>query len=263
MQTEEKQFPENEVPQARKKPPMDKRVIFGITLTVVWIGTGFVYLFFKVKVGNFVDLPTGEIGSFLEGAFAPLAFLWLVIGHFMQQSEISANTKSVQSQEESAKRQEVHSQRNSYFKLLSLVQDQLGAIAGFHYMSVCGETGTGEITGQEYATMRGDSASGDSALFVRKMVSLCSNYTDDREKLEEILFGTEIRTRHSNNFSEIFGKLLASAQAIDHDDMVVNALLYGSPSGMYYRILRHVKGEEEYDPLTGFASVQKRKPLNH
>ena len=250
---------QNDDRDVRKKPPMDGRVVFGISLTVLWISAGLLYLIGKVGFVDFVELPTGDIGSFLEGAFAPLAFLWLVIGHFMQQGEISANTKAVQLQEQSAKRQEVHSQRNSYFKLLNLVQDQLGSIAGFHYISVCGETGTGEVTSQEYASMRGDSANGDSALFVRKMVSLCSNYTSDRDKLQEILFGTEIRTRHSNNFSETFAKLLNSAQAIDHDDMVVNALLYGSPSGMLYRIIGFLKGDEEYDPLTGFASVQKRK----
>ena len=255
--------PQNDAVEPRKKAPMDGRVIFGISLTVIWIGAGLIYLIGKVGFVDFVDLPTGDIGSFLEGAFAPLAFLWLVIGHFMQQSEISANTKAVQLQEQSAKRQEVHSQRNSYFKLLNLVQDQLGAIAGFHYVSVCGETGTGEVSAQEYATMRGESANGDSALFVRKMVSLCSKYTNDSEMLKEVLFGTEIRTRHSNNFSEIFAKLLSSAREIDHDDMVVNALLYGSPSGMLYRIIGFVREDEEYDPLTGFVSVQKAKPRNH
>ncbi len=249
--------------QNNEKRGMDWRVTFGITLTAVWIGAGLLYLIGKVGFGQFVDLPTGEIGSFLEGAFAPLAFLWLVIGHFMQQSEISANTKAVQLQEQSAKRQELHSQRNTYFKLLALVQEQLGSIAGFHYISVCGETGTGEVSSQEYANMRADSANGDTGLFIRKFVSLLANYTDDPEKIDEILFGTEIRKRHSNNFVDIFAKLLSSARAVDHDDMVENALLFGSASGMLYRIIRHVQGEEKLDPLTGFATVQARNKINH
>jgi len=36
---------------------------------------------------NFVNLPPGEIGRFLEGAFAPQAFIWLVIGHKMQHNK--------------------------------------------------------------------------------------------------------------------------------------------------------------------------------
>jgi hypothetical protein len=42
-----------------------------------------------VGLNSFVTLHTADIGSFLVGAFAPLAFLWLVIGHFMQQKVIT------------------------------------------------------------------------------------------------------------------------------------------------------------------------------
>lgn len=236
---------------------LDWRVIFGIVLTSVWIFTGLLYLLAIVGWTNFVALPTADIGSFLEGAFAPLAFLWLVIGHFMQQTEISANTRAIQLQEQSAKRQELHSRRDSYFKLLNLIQDQLGAIAGFHYMSVCGPTGTGEISADEFANQRGESASGDASLFTRKMISLASNHSDDPKAMNEILFGTDIRTRHSNNFADTFARLLKNAEAVDHDQMVVNALLYGSPSGMYYRIIRAAQGLEKIDPLTGFTTRQK------
>lgn len=239
----------------KTKNRIDWRVLLGASLTAIWIGAGVIYLVGKVGVMNFVDLPTGEIGSFLEGAFAPLAFLWLVIGHFMQQTEISANTQAVQLQEQSAQRQELHSRRNGYFKLLSLVQEQLGAIAGFHYVSVCGDTGSQEITTDDYASMRAESAQ-DSALFVRKMVGLAARNTDDREKIQEIFFGTDIRARHSANFESTFDKLLRNAKAVDQDDMVMNALLFGSPFGMLYRIIRTTQGKEEINPLTGFATVQ-------
>ena len=51
-----------------------------------------------------------------------------------------------------------------------LIQDQLGTIAGFHYMSVCGPTGTGEISGEEFTEQRAIASSGDTAWFVRKML---------------------------------------------------------------------------------------------
>ena len=235
---------------------LDWRVLFGIVVTSIWLLLGATYLTQKVGLTDFVDLPTGEIGSFLEGAFAPLAFLWLVIGHFMQQREISANTIAVQLQEQSAKRQELHSRRNGYFKLLTLVQEQLGAIAGFHYISVCGETGTGEVNRAGYTSMRNDAASGDPALFVREMVSLAVNRVDEPEAIQEIFFGTDIRTRHSKNFEQTFDKLLKSAKAVDQDDMVVNALLYGSAWGMLYRVIRTAQGKEKIDPVTGFLTEQ-------
>ena len=237
---------------------MDWRIMLGTALTTIWILLGLVYLIGVVGLIEFVSLPTGDIGSFLEGAFAPLAFLWLVIGHFMQQSEISGNTRAIQLQEQSAKRQEVHAQRNSYFKLLSLVQDQLGAIAAFHYISVLGPTGTGEISSDEYAAMRGEAAISDPALFIRKMVTLATQYRDDPQGATEIFFGTEIRTRHSDNFTDTFGRLLASAEAVDHDELVASALLFGSPAGMLYRIINMVREKRPVDQIFGFTTVQKK-----
>ena len=228
---------------------LDWRVIFGLTLTSCWIGAGLIYLLGIVGWGNFVHLPTADIGSFLEGAFAPLAFLWLVIGHFMQQKEISANTRAMAAQEESARRQEMHARRDSYFKLLELIQDQLGSIAGFQYMSICGPTGTGEITAEEFTEQRAIATSGDSAWFVRKLLSLALLNQRDPDKLKEIFYGTAIRTRHSENFRQTFGKILRAAAAVDTDSMVTNALLYGSPAGMLYRVLQHIQGEEKMDPL--------------
>ena len=241
---------------------VDWRVLFGITITGLWISAGLSYLLGVVGWDNFLKLPTGDIGSFLEGAFAPLAFLWLVIGHFMQQSEISSNTKASYLQEKSARRQELHSRRNGYFRLLELVKDQLGSIAGYHYISVVGETGTGEVNGMEYADMRTASAKGDPGLFVRKMISLCAQTREDPKAIKELLFGTEIRIRHTENFIATFDKLLDSAREVDQNDMVVNALLFGSSMGMLYRIMRFVAGDESMNPLTGLTTIQSTEQLN-
>ena len=71
----------------------DLRIFMGIIITAFWIIAGIVYL----RGGKFsrttiYDIPLENIGSFLEGAFAPLAFLWLVIGLFIQQKELADNT---------------------------------------------------------------------------------------------------------------------------------------------------------------------------
>jgi hypothetical protein len=72
----------------------------------------------------------------------------------------------------------------------------------------------------------------------------------------ELFFGTDIRTKHSNNFAATFERLLESAKRVDEDDMVVDALLFGSPSGMLFRIIRFILGEEDMNPLTGLTSVR-------
>lgn len=220
---------------------MDWRVTFGLTLTTIWIGTGLAYLLSVVGITNFVMLPTADIGSFLEGAFAPLAFLWLVIGHFMQQKEITANTTAIKLQEESARKMELHSRRDSYFKLMNLVNEQLGGICAFHYISVCGPTGSGEMTSEEFAELRGVSSTSDNALFVRRMISLAIANRDDPEGLREIFYGTDIRARHSDNYSRTFSKLLQAAKDVDTDEMLTDALLNGSAQGLLYRIISTVK----------------------
>ncbi|MGB1139933.1 MAG: hypothetical protein ACPG1A_03470 [Halioglobus sp.] len=234
---------------------MDWRVVLGLCLTVTWISAGVIYLLNVVGLVNFVYLPTADIGSFLEGAFAPLAFLWLVIGHFMQQKEITANTRAIKIQEQSARRLEVHSARDSYFKLLSLVQSQLGAIAAFHYMSVCGPTGTGEMTGDEFTEQRAASASGDHAWFIRKLIGLVAQNQDNPDVLQNICFGTDIRTRHSENFQNTFKRLLNAAVEVDTDDMLQDALLNGSAEGLWYRLIMQIKGEESLGILFGAATT--------
>ncbi len=234
---------------------MDWRVVFGLSITLIWITGGLLYLLGVVGWSDFLYLPTADIGSFLEGAFAPLAFLWLVLGHFIQQKEISANTKAINLQEMSARRLELHSRRDSYFKLLSLVQDQLGSIAGFHYMSICGPTGTGEISQEEFSEQRTHANTGDHAWFIRKMLGLAITHRDDDDALYDIFFGTEIRTRHSHNFCNTFTKLLEAARQVDTEEMVTGALLYGSAAGMLYRVIRHATGQEPMDPITGLSGA--------
>lgn len=234
---------------------MDWRIALGLTITVLWMAAGLTYLLGIVGTDQFIHLPTADIGSFLEGAFAPLAFLWLVVGHFMQQKEISANTRAIKLQEQSARRLELHSRQDSYFKLLSLVQNQLGVIAGFHYMSVCGPTGTGEISGEEFTEQRTHAAGGDHAWFIRKMIALAVPDIDSTERMHEIFFSTPVRTRHSNNFSKTFKKLLDVARSVDTEDMITDALLNGSAEGLLYRIILHAKGELSMDFTLGPVTV--------
>ncbi|MFK7828351.1 MAG: hypothetical protein AB8B57_01110 [Congregibacter sp.] len=223
---------------------MDWRILLGLTVTLIWIGAGLIYLSVIVGWEHFLALPTADLGSFFEGAFAPLAFLWLVIGHFVQQKEISANTRAISMQERSTRRLELHSRRDSYFKLLTLVQDQLGNIAAFHYVSVFGPTGSQEISQEEFSRLRSDASTGDHSLFIRRMVTALVKQADNFDVTNDILYGTPIRQRHSDNFMRTFQRLIAAAESVDTDNMVKDALLQGSAAGIYYQILRHYSGEE-------------------
>lgn len=227
---------------SKEKFRLDWRVAFGMVVTTAWFTAGFLYLLGVVGWSNFVQLPTADIGSFLEGAFAPLAFLWLVIGHFMQQKEITANTKAIAGQERSARRLELHSQRDSYFNLLTLISDQLGSIVSFHYISVFGDTGLATMTNEEFSEGRSAATNGDHAFFIRLMTRETFLRRDDLEFIRDMYFGTPIRKRHTENYVITFEKLLNAAREIDQEDMISNALLHGSAAGQQYRIVKYVQG---------------------
>lgn len=54
-----------------------------------------------------------------------------------------------------------------------------------------------------------------------------------------------------------FSMAIASAEAVDHDGMVISALLYDSPSGMLYRIINMVRENKPVGEVFGFMAIQK------
>ena len=82
----------------------DWRVWFGISATLFWLWLGVLYIHSNVGWGELVSQPADALGSFLEGAFAPLAFLWLVLGFFLQQRELRHNNRAIGLQYEQMRR---------------------------------------------------------------------------------------------------------------------------------------------------------------
>jgi hypothetical protein len=73
----------------------------GWLLTTLWVI--FIAAFILSRWGNVKLLYPNEMGDFLAGAFAPLAFLWLVIGYFQQGEELKQNTRALELQAEELK----------------------------------------------------------------------------------------------------------------------------------------------------------------
>ena len=73
----------------------DWRIWFGLVVTFIWISGGIWFVKAAVESGSEQKLTLEIVGSFLEGAFAPLAFLWLVLGLFIQQRELARNADAL------------------------------------------------------------------------------------------------------------------------------------------------------------------------
>lgn len=69
-------------------------------LSLLWIV--FVILLFTHNCPDYpkYDLPddANELGDFLAGVFSPLAFLWLIVGYFLQARELNLTRKELSSQ---------------------------------------------------------------------------------------------------------------------------------------------------------------------
>lgn len=73
----------------------DKRFIFGVVLTVLWLLFA-AYLTYTQKRPSELN----AWGDFFAGFFAPLAFLWLVLGYLQQGEELRHSTEALKLQAE-------------------------------------------------------------------------------------------------------------------------------------------------------------------
>ncbi len=218
----------------------DWRLRTSMGVTVGWLLLGFIYISLVVGWGDFVRQQAPELGGFLEGAFAPLAFLWLVVGFFLQQQQLRENTRTIQQQLEQMRRSaelaevqaraiaadELHSRQDTFLRSAQLVGQQLSMICGWIVTS--------------YYMAEGDvlelwrrSTQGEIAAFPMEIIRriLADDVTRD-----ELFRGTELRAGHTERFIEAFERLLAAAQRCDTGGMLEEALRDG-PHGRVYRMM--------------------------
>ena len=231
----------------RKTP--DWRIWLGLGLTIAWLALGAVRISLD-GWSNFTTLPAAELGSFLEGAFAPLAFLWLVIGYFLQQKELEQNTEALKAQAEEIQRtaeqaviqsekmaaSEIHARQEAFLQVYRAVRNQLGTIMGFLFISSQSSAADGTVTPEEQSRLFSGSGR-DPELFSRKMLELHFSLAGAPEQQFELFYGTPIRARHSNSFIYTFERLIRRAAEVDEEDIIRDAFL-GGGHGMIYRIAK-------------------------
>jgi hypothetical protein len=82
--------------------------------------------------------------------------------------------------------------------------------------------------------------SGDEHVFARAMMGLHFTAEEDRDSWA-LFWSTPIRTRHSDTFLEVFGRMLDRARACDTDGLLVETLL-GSTNGQLYLLIQQTRG---------------------
>jgi hypothetical protein len=266
------------VPAGYRSPyDQDWRVLGGLTVTVVYLILMALYIDSEVGWPAFVTLQVERMGSFLEGAFAPLAFLWLVIGYFLQKKELRQNTEAMKMQfveiqrsaeqatlqAEATARAEMHQRRESFLKLAELVRTQLGYVVGLLFLSSqMADRNEEKLPQERLANLWMVVGRDDPEAFSRELLRLATLSTE--QYTFKLFFGTEIRTRHTTNFEHSFARLLRAAESCDEDDMIRDALL-GTAHGTLYRRIQALRenipegfeiGVYNFDPDSREGDVQ-------
>jgi len=237
------------MPGAAAVKQLDWRIWLGLGLTFSWLLAALIYIS-VMGWALFLNLPPDQIGSFLEGAFAPLAFLWLVIGFFLQHKELQQNTAALQAQFREIERSteqaviqsgkmaesEVHARQNTFLMIAQNVQRQLGSIIGLLFVSSQGGGGNGTIDDEEMGRLFTALGQNDPEVFSRKMLTLHLSLQDEEEKYA-LFYGTPVRARHTNNFIYTFERLMERAGEVDEYQMIRDSLA-SSAHGFIYRLAK-------------------------
>ena len=225
----------------------DWRIWLGLVITVIWISGGLLYVAHVTETSPSQNFGLEAVGSFLEGAFAPLAFLWLVLGLFIQQRELANNTEALQRTSEQSEKQtqaiaatEMNARQETFFKIAENVKHQLGGISGMLYTSGLGPPGSKRFDREQMDEYFNQMATGDCEVFARLFISM--DFLEEGG-LAELLYGTDIRTRHSENYTRTFDRLCRLAKNCDVDGIIEDALMQ-SAFGLLYRRMRKHKPEE-------------------
>lgn len=223
----------------------DWRIWLGLVLTFSYLMIMGFYVARVIGWQHFFDEPIQQVGSFLEGAFAPLAFLWLVIGYFLQKKELMLNTQAISKQNEVIRltadhaaiqsdaiaATELHARKESFLKIAESVKQQLGATMGFLYISSQGASGSGVVPNEKISELWAAMNEKDPDVFSRQMLSLQA--TNGPRYSYKLFFGTAIRKNHTDNFIFNFERLLRAAIQCDTDGMIHDALM-GTGNGFIY-----------------------------
>lgn len=230
---------------------LDWRIWLGVGVTALYLLLALLYIL-QQGMGAILAMPAENLGSFLEGAFAPLAFLWLVIGYFLQRNELKETTNALRAQHEEIKRSTeqaviqsesmeasaVHARQEAYLQLQAQIRAQLGTIAGLLYISSQGAQAGGEVSRETQTQLFAELSMNDTEVFSRKIIEFYLSTTSDAERYD-FFYGTAVRARHSNHFVQTFEGLLRRAAGADAEGVFRNALLYSGHGILYQRVLQY------------------------
>ena len=242
----------------------DWRIQLGLGLTFTWLVLGGLFISINVSWSAFVRLPIAELGNFLEGAFAPLAFLWVVIGLFIQQKVLAENNKELRRNNIQSEKQtqaiaatEMNARQETFFKISDATRRQIGAISGMLLISSKGPQADGTFEETQLMELWNQFAGGDSEVFSRRFLIMAGSGKVD---VKDMLYGTEIRRRHTDNIILNFDRIFRLAKDCDTANIISDSLL-NSAHGLLCNRMRELHPEIKFEVLESTNSSSYLKQI--
>ena len=163
----------------------------------------------------------------------------------MQYIEIQKSAAQAEIQSEAIKQQEMHARKESFLRIAESVKMQLGSIMGFLFLSSQGGN-QGYVGAERVGELWSKMSQNDPESFSRETLLLLSNH--EVSYCYKFFYGTEVRTRHCNNFIFNFERLIELANDSDPDGLIRDAIM-GSAHGFIYERMLHYRDE----PPPGFT----------
>lgn len=242
----------------RHLPDWDWRIWGGSLITIIWLAGGAIYL--GAVVGwAFWHEGADTIGGFFEGFFAPLAFLWLVVGLFIQQKELSRTREEMRQSNllsaQQAKAMEASAltaRQQAFFLIADNVRRQTGNLLGVMLAS-----SGNDLIGDEEEIQRHWIAhsAGDFERFPRLLVAegnalLEGNFGQIRTG-GEFFFGSPFRASMSEEYIRSFRRLLQLARDCDTGSAIRGTVAH-TPHGLVYgAMLSHLDAPRAWALLDG------------
>lgn len=224
----------------RHLPDWDWRIWGGSLVTILWLGGGAAYL--ALGVGwAFWREGADTIGGFFEGFFAPLAFLWLVVGLFIQQKELTrtrdemrrSNVLSAQ-QASAIEASALTARQQAFFLIAENVRRQTGNLLGV-MLGADDSTSIGDD--EEMDRHWAAHSAGDYERFPRLLLAsegaLREGSFGRIRTREGFFFDSPFRASMSEEYVKSFRRLLKLARECDTGGVILGTVSQ-TPHGLIY-----------------------------
>ena len=218
----------------------DRRIGLGVALTLVWL-LSWLGIAWHNGWDQFWRRDLERMGGF-EGLFAPLAFLWLVIGLFIQQKELAKNSREFQrsnlqaaEQNRVLKATELRARQATFFDIANQAYRGAGTLLEYMVSTTLGPTGKAVFTDEDLTSHWAAHGAGEYERFPFLIVA-------NELATRELFFGNDTNRLWSEDLVRNVRSLFKLAYECDDSDRTISrSITQNSLVDVYSSILGYME----------------------